>query len=261
MRKGVRIMDKQFRDVEATFNELKRQFRFGEISQREFIDRLKQLRIKDPKGRFWMIGAQSGRWYVFEGKDWVKAEPPSFQEKKLICIYCGFENDLEAESCARCGSHVTEEEGREEADGWSPGENEAGSGERPSGNLPAAGADALDEDEPRLYAVHSIKPGSFMVFSGTIGIFTGVALGLILGATGFLPGFVALLPAFLQEMQGKLLGAIILTLLGGIVGFICFAGFGLLCVGLANGALSLAGGVQLRLEKRSGGTPSDKPVH
>ncbi|HOI44428.1 MAG TPA: hypothetical protein PLX50_02305 [Candidatus Aminicenantes bacterium] len=254
-------MDKQFRDVEATFNELKRQFRFGEISQREFIDRLKQLRIKDPNGRFWMIGAQSGRWYVFEGKDWVKAEPPSFEEKKLICIYCGFENDLEAESCARCGNHVTEGEDSEEASGWGPGENVAGPGEGPSGHLPAAGADVPDEDGVLLYAVHSIRPGSFMIFSGTIGIFTGVLLGLILGATGFLPEFVALLPAFLQEMQGKLLGAIILTLLGGIAGFICFAGFGLLCVGMANGALSLAGGVQLRLEKRSGGPLADKSAH
>ena len=58
-------MADQFREVEAAFGRLKEKFGGGRISQQEFIDSLKQLRIKDDEGRFWMIGAQSGNWYFF----------------------------------------------------------------------------------------------------------------------------------------------------------------------------------------------------
>ena len=70
-------MADQFREVEETFKVLREKFNDRKISQREFIDTLKQLRIKDAEGRFWMIGAQTGKWYYFEGSDWVQAEPPS----------------------------------------------------------------------------------------------------------------------------------------------------------------------------------------
>ena len=56
-------MDAKFKDVEAVFSRMKRRFRGS----------LKQLRIKDEEGRFWMIGPQSGKWYFFEGKDWVQS--------------------------------------------------------------------------------------------------------------------------------------------------------------------------------------------
>ena len=105
-------MDAKFKDVEVVFSRMKRRFRDGEISQREFIDSLKQLRIKDEEGRFWMIGPQSGKWYYFEGKDWVQSSPPSIGEKKAICIYCGYENDIESAVCAGCGGRVGE--GKEE---------------------------------------------------------------------------------------------------------------------------------------------------
>ena len=97
-------MADQCREAEATFSLLREKFKEKRISPQEFADSLKQLRIKDEEGRFWVIGAQSGKWYAFENGEWFEAKPPSQMEKKAICIACGFENDLEAESCARCGN-------------------------------------------------------------------------------------------------------------------------------------------------------------
>src|SRR4030066_2014857 len=102
-------MADQFREAEATFSLLREKFRDNKISQREFADSLKQLRIRDDQGRFWVIGAQSGKWYAFENGEGVEPKPPSQMERKAICIACGFENDLEAEFCARCGNRHDEE--------------------------------------------------------------------------------------------------------------------------------------------------------
>ncbi len=75
-------MDIQFKGIEQAFNDLKKKFQAGEISRQEFVEEMKKLRLKDGQGRFWMIGAQSGKWYYFEGKDWIQSEPPSQAEKK-----------------------------------------------------------------------------------------------------------------------------------------------------------------------------------
>lgn len=101
-------MAKSFNDVENEFSELKRQFRFKMISEQEFKDRLKKLRLNDDKGRCWTIGARTGKWYYFDGDKWIESKPPSFEDGKAICIYCGYENDLEAEVCEYCGGNIDE---------------------------------------------------------------------------------------------------------------------------------------------------------
>ena len=70
-------MQKKFKDVEETFEQLKRKFRLREISRQEFIEQLERLRLKDEEGRFWMIGVRSGKWYCFNGVDWIQSDPPS----------------------------------------------------------------------------------------------------------------------------------------------------------------------------------------
>jgi hypothetical protein len=101
-------MTKTFKEVESEFSELKRQFRLKMISEREFKDRLKTLRLNDDNGRCWTIGARTGKWYYFDGEKWVESKPPSFQDGRAICIYCGYENDLEAEVCEYCGGNIDE---------------------------------------------------------------------------------------------------------------------------------------------------------
>ena len=246
-------MADQFREVEAAFGRLKEKFGGGRISQQEFIDSLKQLRIKDNDGRFWMIGAQSGKWYFFNGEDWVQARPPSFGERKAICIYCGYENDLESESCVRCGSRKPEDGaaracpkcGATLEDPAAPcPECEPFLAREEAAGSVAAGAPNLPPDGTSL-VVRSIHPASFFWFSGILGLFAGMLLGLIVGVTSVFPGIVAALPGFFLDIQGKLLGGVLFTVAGGLLGFILCGPSGFIAAAIANGVLSLMGGVKI----------------
>jgi hypothetical protein len=225
-------MADQFRDAEATYSLLREKFRDKRISPQEFSDSLKQLRIKDEDGRFWVIGAQSGKWYAFENGEWVEAKPPSQLEKKAICIACGFENDLEAETCVRCGSR--------------PGET------GPEAIAEGDGADAANAPEAavagagRAITIRSLDVLSFLWFFGVLGLFTGILLGLLAGVTGLFGGFISRLPGFFVEHQGDLLGGLSCSIVGGILGFAAGAAAGAGTAFVSNGILSLVGGLRVR---------------
>jgi len=223
-------MADQFREAEATYSLLRERFQEKKISAQEFSDSLKQLRIKDDEGRFWVIGAQSGKWYAFENGEWVEAKPPSQLEKKAICIACGFENDLEAEVCARCGSR-SDESGPEPA-----GADDAG----------AATAPDLPADAGRTVIIRSLDVLSFLWFFGVLGLFAGILLGLLAGVTPLFGGFIARLPGFFVEHHGDLLGGLACSIIGGILGFAAGAGAGAALAAVSNGVLSLVGGLRFR---------------
>jgi hypothetical protein len=247
-------MTDQFRKVEAAFGRLKGKFNEGKISQREFIDSLKQLRLKDEEGRFWMIGAQTGKWYYFDGNDWLPSEPPSLAERKAICIYCGFENDLEAEACQRCGGR----QGGGGEDAVCPvcgSMLEEGSGACPvcegtagrpgDQTVPSSGAAVASPGSELV--VRGFEPVSFFWFFGALGLFAGILLGLIVGVTSFFPGIVAALPGFFAEIQGKLAGGVVFTILGGLVGFAAGGAGGYVAAAVSNGIFSLVGGLRVRV--------------
>lgn len=253
-------MADQFREVEAALGNLKEKFNQGKISQREFIDSLKALRIRDDEGRFWMIGAQSGKWYYFEGDDWVQAKPPSFGDRKAVCIYCGYENELEAETCVRCGGQksaagedrVCPQCGTKLGDPGSPCpvcETDVGTA--------AAGADGVpDESGPEPAGTHlvikAIRPSSFFWFSGALGLFAGIILGLLVGVTNLFPRVVSGLPGFFVDIQGKLLGGIVFTVLGGLAGFAVAGAAGFVAANVSNWVLSLVGGVRIDVARTPG---------
>ncbi len=62
--------------MQARFFELKGKLAVGQITEQEFKHALEQLRFQDPHGRWWMIGAQSGRWYYYDGARWLLGDPP-----------------------------------------------------------------------------------------------------------------------------------------------------------------------------------------
>ncbi len=65
-----------FREVEKSVQELKAKADAGEIDARVFEAELRKLQVLDEQGRYWMIGAQSGQWYYYDGTQWVQSEPP-----------------------------------------------------------------------------------------------------------------------------------------------------------------------------------------
>ena len=257
-------MADKFRDVEAAFEALRGRLRRGEITSKDYLADLKQLRFRDDQGRFWMIGVQSGQWYYYNGRDWIQAHPPSLGEKKAICIYCGFENDLEAETCGRCGGPS----GGEEADRVCP---ECGTrldnpsepcpecGESPT-SRPAQPEDTTWPTPPPMEAppapaagrevvIQSIGNFSFLLFGGALGVAAGILAGLLVGVTSLFPGFVQGLPSFFIEIQGKLWGGLIFTALGAVLGFLVFALGGLAVAVFINAALSFTGGLRVRLKE------------
>lgn len=225
-------MADQFREAEATFSLLREKFEQKKISSQEFADSLKQLRIKDDEGRFWVIGAQSGKWYAFEDGEWIEAKPPSQLEKKAICISCGFENDLEAESCARCGSRSDETVPEEVA--------------QTGGAGPLAAVEELPPAPGSMVTIRSFDVVSFLWFFGVLGLFAGILLGLLAGATGLFAGFVARLPGFFVDHRGDLWGGLAGSVLGGILGFVVGAAAGAAAAVVSNGVLSLVGGLRFR---------------
>ncbi len=65
-----------YAEVEASYRELKAQVTAGVLSEDDFKARLDDLMIQDDQGRWWIIGYETGDWYVYEGEQWVQAKPP-----------------------------------------------------------------------------------------------------------------------------------------------------------------------------------------
>jgi F0F1-type ATP synthase assembly protein I len=255
-------MSKPFKDVENEFEGLKKKFRQKKISEPEYKQQLKSLRLRDKDGRFWTIGAQTGKWYYFDGEAWVQAQPPSLQEKKAICIHCGFENDLENESCAYCGESlirkelicpkcgsqldehsmlcpVCDEEEKMEEKSWEALE---------TFDIEAEETEDEKEEERAEQILRFINPVSLFLFSGAVGLLFGIIIGSFTGATDFFLGVVQILPAFLRELHGNLIGGIFYGLFGGIFGFLVLGICGFLAAVLFNLILSFIGGVKIHVD-------------
>ncbi len=65
-----------FAETEAEYRRLKAQFDAGALSEADFKARLRDLMIEDDQGRWWIIGHETGQWYVSDGEQWVPGEPP-----------------------------------------------------------------------------------------------------------------------------------------------------------------------------------------
>ncbi len=255
-------MNSQFRDVETSFQVLRRQFREREISRREFIDQLKKLRIRDSRDHFWMIGAQTGKWYFFDGKEWVQAAPPVSEEiKKVKCFACGLENKAGGEYCERCGESLKEKE----AACPKCGAKLESVYQKCPACSPQAEAPAFDEAElfkgreRENFVFRRLNPVSLSIFTGGTGLILGVISGAFAGASGYFSGLAERLPEFLATLHGTLMGGIIFAALGGLVGFILLAGLGYLEALLFNGIASIVGGFKVALDRTEEEGEETKP--
>lgn len=231
-------MEKRIKEVEKAFVKLKGKFRRGKISRQKFVDGLKKLRFMDNEGRFWMIGARSGKWYFFEGKDWVESDPTSIMEAKAACRYCGFSNRAEAETCVHCGGKLLKK-------GKLPApRKEKGEEKRKEKYI-----SSFEDKERANFVLRRLSPLSFFLFLGAVGLLLGIFIGAFIGATNYFSGIAKLLPSFIQENKGNLLGGIIYAGLGGVLGFIVFGFLGFCNALFVNVVSSFVGGIKVDIER------------
>ncbi|MGE5139883.1 MAG: tetratricopeptide repeat protein [Rudaea sp.] len=82
--------------MESRFFELKGKLAVGNIGEDEFKREMEKLRFQDQHGRWWMIGAQSGRWYYYDGTRWQLGQPPADEANPPVS-----EPELDASEPAR----------------------------------------------------------------------------------------------------------------------------------------------------------------
>ncbi len=242
-------MEEKFQDVEREFKNLKKEFRQKKISRPEFIERLKSLRLKDEDGRFWMIGAQSGDWYYYDGEHWIQSNPPSLQEGRAICIHCGFENKLEAEVCVRCGENLVGKEAFCPECGRKLEEPGLGCPDCLRGEYPEKPLESMPMGkESNQVIFRALNPMSFLYFMATIGVFLGLVVGAFSGTTGLFSGEILSFPSFLRDIHGTIVGGIIYAGLGGILGLIVLGISGFCLALFINFISSFVGGIKIRLD-------------
>ncbi len=64
-----------FKKVEDEYFRLKGMESAGRMSHEQFEAALKDLMTQDAQGRYWMIGVDTGKWYMYDGQTWVEAMP------------------------------------------------------------------------------------------------------------------------------------------------------------------------------------------
>lgn len=265
-------MDDQFKNVKKEFEKLRDDFKRKILSEPDFKKKLKELRLQDQDGRFWTIGAQTGKWYYFDGEDWIESKPPSLQDKRAICVHCGFENDLENEACAYCGESLAEstkqetdeefvcpncgrkldkysffcpdcdKEEEEDEKTWEPIEEF-------DDKMPVDEEMASDvEPKKEEQVLRSVHPFSLALFFGSLGLLLGIIMGAFAGAADFLPGVGRVLPLFMRELNGSLIGGLFYGIFGGIFGFLALSLVGFLIAVLSNVIFSFTGGIKLHVE-------------
>ncbi len=69
------MSDDRFQKTEDQYFLLKGQLAAKRITQEQFEAALKALMFQDAQGRYWMIGADTGKWYVHDGQNWVEQNP------------------------------------------------------------------------------------------------------------------------------------------------------------------------------------------
>lgn len=67
--------DNLFKQTEDEYFVLRGSAELGRITREQFEAALRDLMVEDAQGRFWVLGADSGKWFVHDGQTWVEANP------------------------------------------------------------------------------------------------------------------------------------------------------------------------------------------
>ncbi len=66
-----------FRQAEQEYRRLKAQYDAEQLSEERMRTALSDLMVQDEQGRWWVLGYETGAWYVHDGEKWVTGEPPA----------------------------------------------------------------------------------------------------------------------------------------------------------------------------------------
>ena len=61
--------------IEEQYAALRQAFEAGEMDAEAFQSAVDALQTQDDYGRYWVIGAESGTWYYYDGAEWTQADP------------------------------------------------------------------------------------------------------------------------------------------------------------------------------------------
>lgn len=66
----------RFAEAEQRFAVLRARYQAGELDAAAYEAELQKLVIEDGAGGYWMLGANSGEWYWYDGQQWMRRDPP-----------------------------------------------------------------------------------------------------------------------------------------------------------------------------------------
>lgn len=94
-----------FEEAQRKYYRLRGKHAAGRLSDAEFQAAVDDLSLQDEQGRWWAIGAESGKWYVSQAGEWVQAEPQRATSGRA-CPQCGAPVREGASFCGSCGHRL-----------------------------------------------------------------------------------------------------------------------------------------------------------
>jgi len=91
-----------FGRAEVLYQELVDRRRDGAMDTRAFRAAIRDLRVRDPEGREWVLGPSDGLWYRRDRDRWIEDKP----SRRLVCPACGHHNLPRHSFCTQCGERL-----------------------------------------------------------------------------------------------------------------------------------------------------------
>lgn len=74
----------RYRQTEEQVRLLRQQYHVGQLSQDDFLARLRDLMILDDDQVWWMMGVETDTWYKSENNQWVEATPEVYDKERRV---------------------------------------------------------------------------------------------------------------------------------------------------------------------------------
>jgi hypothetical protein len=64
-----------FQAAQMSYGQWQAALSAGRVTRQQYEAAVNSIRVQDQYGRYWMLGAYDGLWYVYDGRSWVRANP------------------------------------------------------------------------------------------------------------------------------------------------------------------------------------------